>query len=181
MSQQHAADAKRLQLGMVGLGRMGGNMTTRLLRAGHEVVGYARHPEPVEKVVSEGGVGAASLEELVQKLSPPRAVWVMVPAGAPTSETITQLGELLDEGDTVIDGGNSRYTESIERGEWLRARDISFIDSGTSGGIWGLSEGYCLMIGADEEAFTRVEPIFASLAPEGGYARVGPIGMGHFT
>ena len=170
-----------MQLGMVGLGRMGGNMTTRLLHAGHEVVGYARHPEPVEKVVGEGGVGASSLEDLVQKLSPPRAVWLMVPAGAPTADSIAQLGDLLDEGDTVIDGGNSRYTESIERGEWLRARGISFIDSGTSGGVWGLGEGYCLMIGADEDAFARLEPIFASLAPEGGYGRVGPIGMGHFT
>lgn len=170
-----------MKIGMVGLGRMGGNMTTRLLRAGHDVVGYARHTDAVQKVVAEGATGADSLEDLVSKLDPPRAVWVMVPAGDPTSQTIDGLTRLLDPGDIVIDGGNSRYTESIQRGAALGERGISFMDAGTSGGVWGLEEGYCLMIGADETPFRRLEPIFAALAPPHGYARVGPVGSGHFV
>src|SRR5687768_6603052 len=142
-----------MQLGMVGLGRMGGNMTLRLLRGGHDVVAFARHKDSVERMVAEGATGANSLEDLVGKLSAPRIVWLMVPAGDATEKTIEALSELLDDGDIVIDGGNSRYTESVARAEKLRPIGISFLDSGTSGGIWGLEGGYCLMVGGDADAF----------------------------
>ena len=166
---------------MVGLGRMGGNMTLRLLRRGHEVVGFARDPAGVRAVESEGAVGATSLQDLVEKLDTPRAVWVMVPSGDATEETISTLSDLLTPGDTVIDGGNSRYTDSIRRAEALATKDVGFLDAGTSGGIWGLGSGYCLMVGGSEESFSRIEPIFQALAPENGYAHVGPAGAGHFT
>ncbi|MGH2749178.1 MAG: phosphogluconate dehydrogenase (NAD(+)-dependent, decarboxylating) [Actinomycetota bacterium] len=170
-----------MQIGMVGLGRMGANMTLRLLRGGHEVVVFDVNEDAVAKSAAEGATAAGSLEELVQKLDPPRAVWVMVPAGTITADTVESLGELLSGGDAVIDGGNSRYTDSVTHSERLGARGISFVDAGTSGGVWGLEEGYCLMIGADEGAFARLEPVFATLAPENGYARVGGPGAGHFT
>lgn len=170
-----------MRIGMVGLGRMGANMTKRLLRAGHEVVAYARSPESVAAAVAEGATGASSLEEVAEKLTPRRAVWLMIPAGDPTEEATSRLGELLDPGDMVIDGGNSRFTDSIRRAEMLAAKDISFLDSGTSGGIWGLDNGYCLMVGGDEEAVAHLGPIFESLAPENGFAHVGPAGAGHFT
>jgi 6-phosphogluconate dehydrogenase len=147
-------------------------MTERLRRAGHEVVGYDRDPK-----VSE----VASLEELVGKLDAPSAVWVMVPSGDPTEQSIKALSELLSKGDTVIDGGNSNFRESMRRAEELEVRGIRFVDSGTSGGIWGLKEGFCLMVGAADDAFRDLEPIFKALAPEGGYAHVGPPGAGHFT
>jgi 6-phosphogluconate dehydrogenase len=166
---------------MVGLGRMGGNMTRRLLRGGHEVVAYARQETSIRAVVQEGAVGAGSLGDLVEKLEPPRAVWLMVPAGDVTEGVIGELADLLAAGDTIIDGGNSRYRDSIARSQSLRGRDISFIDSGTSGGIWGLEEGYCLMIGAEQSDFTRLEPVFETLAPQDGYAHVGPPGAGHFV
>jgi 6-phosphogluconate dehydrogenase len=166
---------------MVGLGRMGGNMTRRLLRGGHEVVAYARRETSVRAVVQEGAVSADSLGDLVAKLEPPRAVWLMVPAGDVTEGVIGELADLLEAGDTIIDGGNSRYRDSIARSQLLRGRDISFIDSGTSGGIWGLEEGYCLMIGAEQSDFTRLEPVFQTLAPQDGYAHVGPPGAGHFV
>lgn len=170
-----------MQIGMVGLGRMGANMTLRLLRGGHEVVAFDVNQDAVAKSASEGATAAGSLEELVDKLDPPRAVWVMVPAGPITAGTIESLGGLLSDGDAVIDGGNSRYTDSLAHADQLRARGISFVDAGTSGGVWGLEEGYCLMIGAEEETFARLEPAFATLAPENGYARVGEPGAGHFT
>jgi 6-phosphogluconate dehydrogenase len=170
-----------MQIGMVGLGRMGGNMTVRLVRGGHEVIGYSRSSDDVQRAVKEGAGGASSLEELVAQLAPPRAVWSMVPAGEPTEEVVARLGELLDKGDTVIDGGNSRYTDTVARAAALADKGIGLVDAGTSGGIWGLTEGYCLMVGADADAFARLEPIFATLAPDGGYAHVGPPGAGHFV
>jgi 6-phosphogluconate dehydrogenase len=170
-----------VRIGMVGLGRMGGNMTARLLRAGHEVVAYARRKEQVDEAVEKGAVGAGSLAELVSELEAPRAVWVMVPAGAATDGVIDELSDLLTKGDVVVDGGNSRFTDSVARAEALSKKGISLIDSGTSGGIWGLTEGYCLMIGAEQDAFAKLEPIFESLAPENGYQRVGPPGAGHFA
>jgi 6-phosphogluconate dehydrogenase len=170
-----------VRIGMVGLGRMGGNMALRLLQNGHEVVGYARSEKPVEELKSRGGRGASSLADLVAQLDAPRVLWLMVPAGEPTTEVITELAEVLESGDVVIDGGNSRYTDSIARAADLAAKGIGFVDSGTSGGIWGLTEGYCLMIGAEQDVFERVEPIFAALAPPLGYAHVGRPGSGHFV
>jgi 6-phosphogluconate dehydrogenase len=170
-----------MKIGMVGLGRMGGNMTRRLLRGGHEVVGYARNTESVAAVVREGAGGAHSLSELVAQLEAPRVVWLMVPAGDITQGVIDELAGLLGTGDAIIDGGNSRYTDSKERAADLAAQGIAFVDCGTSGGIWGLTEGYCLMIGAQEDVFKRLEPIFETLAPDDGYARVGPPGAGHFV
>jgi 6-phosphogluconate dehydrogenase len=166
---------------MVGLGRMGGNMTRRLLRGGHEVVAYAQSEDSIRAAVGDGAVGAGSLQDLVAKLEPPRAVWLMVPAGEITEGVIEELAGLLEPGDIIIDGGNSRYTDSIARAEMLRGRDIAFVDCGTSGGIWGLEEGYCLMIGAEPADFARLEPLFKTLAPENGYAHVGPPGAGHFV
>ena len=166
---------------MIGLGRMGGNMALRLLRGGHEVVVYNRNPDPVAKLEAEGAIGTRALEELVSKLEPPRAAWSMVPAGGPTEDVINQLADLLDPGDVVIDGGNSRYTDSMARAEKLKEKDISFVDAGTSGGIWGLTEGYCLMVGAEPQAYSLIEPALETLAPENGYARVGPPGSGHYT
>ena len=170
-----------MQIGMVGLGRMGGNMTRRLLRRGHDVVGYARDPESIRAVEAEGASGATSLEELVAKLEAPKTVWLMIPAGDPTEETIASLRDLLEEADVVVDGGNSKYTDSMRRARELSSQSISFVDAGTSGGIWGLEYGYCLMIGAERDVFDRLEPVFSALAPNGGYAHVGPPGSGHFT
>ena len=170
-----------MQLGMVGLGRMGANMTLRLLRGDHEVVAFDVDQKAVDEASSNGATAAASLEELVEKLEAPRMVWTMVPAGDITEQTIDRLGELLAEGDTLIDGGNSRHTDSVARGERLAGSGIAFLDAGTSGGIWGLDAGYCLMVGGDGDAFGRAEPIFKTLAPENGYAHVGPSGAGHFT
>ena len=166
---------------MVGLGKMGANMTLRLLRGDHEVVVFDVNSDAVERSSSEGATAATSLEQLVGKLDAPRAVWVMVPAGDVTEKTIDELGSLLSEGDVVIDGGNSRHTDSVARGTRLQEKGIAFLDVGTSGGIWGLDEGFCLMVGGDEEAFRRVEPVFETLAPADGYAHVGPSGAGHFT
>ena len=170
-----------MQLGMVGLGRMGANMTLRLLRGGHEVVAFDVDESAVKKVAGDGASSATSLEDMVGKLDAPRIVWTMVPAGDITEGTISTLGSLLSEGDIVIDGGNSRHTDSVARGEKLQGSGIAFLDAGTSGGIWGLEGGYCLMVGGDAGAFEKAEPIFATLAPENGYAHVGPSGAGHFT
>ncbi len=170
-----------MKLGMVGLGRMGGNMTVRLIRGGHEVVGYSTTPATVQRIVDQGAVGASSLEELVGKLEAPRTVWLMVPSGDPTEGTIQNLKKLLERGDTVIDGGNSFWRDSVRRAGELVADGIDFMDCGTSGGIWGLANGYCLMVGGQKEAFDRNEPIFATLAPEGGYAHTGGAGSGHFV
>ena len=162
-----------MKLGMIGLGRMGGNMAERLRRAGHEVVGYDRNP-----AVSE----AADLADLVGKLGDaPRVAWVMVPSGKPTDDIIEELVEVMGQGDIVVDGGNSNWRDSQRHGDELAACDIGFIDCGTSGGIWGLEEGYCLMVGGAPEDVAVVQPAFDALAPEGGFAHVGPIGAGHFT
>ncbi len=172
-----------MQLGMVGLGKMGANMTVRLMLGGHRVVAYDVNKETLHRVAEEapGSESSDSLQELVTKLEPPRAVWVMVPAGAITSEAIDTLATLLDEDDVVIDGGNSRYTQSIERASALKEKGIHFVDAGTSGGVWGLKEGYCLMVGCEPQIFERLEPIFTTLAPDNGYAHVGPPGAGHFV
>jgi 6-phosphogluconate dehydrogenase len=170
-----------VKIGMVGLGKMGGNMARRLLRGGHEIVGYASNEASVRAIAEDGGVGASSLGDLVEKLEPPRAIWLMVPAGDVTQAIIEELSKLLAPEDVIVDGGNSRYTDSIARAQSLRGRGISFIDCGTSGGIWGLEEGYCLMIGAESADFARLNPVFAALAPENGYAHVGPPGAGHFV
>jgi 6-phosphogluconate dehydrogenase len=170
-----------MRIGMVGLGRMGGNMSIRLLRAGHEVVGYARSEESRERVARQGANSAASLEELVSALDPPRAVWVMVPAGDPTESTVTQLGELLQAGDVIVDGGNSLFRDSVRRAAELSKKGLLFVDAGVSGGIWGLEEGYCLMLGGESEAVDRLDPVLTALAPENGWARVGPSGSGHFV
>jgi 6-phosphogluconate dehydrogenase len=162
-----------VKLGMIGLGRMGGNMSERIRQAGHEVVGYDRDPS-----VSQ----AADLPDLVARLGDaPRVVWVMVPSGRPTDETITELCDLLAEGDVVVDGGNSNWRDSQRHGEQLAGRGVGFVDAGTSGGVWGLQEGYCLMVGGGKDHVATVQPIFDALAPEHGFAHVGPIGAGHFT
>ena len=170
-----------MQLGMVGLGRMGANMTKRLLERGHELVVYDRNLEAVAASVEEGAVGASSLEELASKLDAPRAVWVMVPSGAPTRETVSALGRILSAGDTVIDGGNSPWKDALAQKEELGANGVRMVDAGVSGGVWGLKVGYCLMVGGDADAVEPLEPIFTALAPEDGYAHVGPVGAGHFV
>jgi 6-phosphogluconate dehydrogenase len=170
-----------MRLGMVGLGRMGGNMTIRLVRSGHEVVAFDPSAEAVAAAATSGATAASSLAELVAALEPPRVVWLMVPAGEVTESTVRQLGGLLSKGDVVVDGGNSFYKDSIRRGERLAAEGIRFVDCGTSGGVWGLANGYCLMVGGDDDAIRVVEPAFLALAPEGGYAHVGGPGAGHFT
>jgi 6-phosphogluconate dehydrogenase len=161
-----------MKIGMVGLGRMGANMTERLRSRDHDVIGYDRNLETSD---------VASLDELVERLEKPRTIWCMVPAGDPTEETIRALAELLDEGDLVVDGGNSYFRDSLRRAEALDGRGILFCDAGVSGGIWGLAEGYCLMVGGTDEAIQRLEPAFVALAQEGGYAHVGPAGAGHFV
>ena len=168
-----------MQIGMVGLGRMGANMTLRLLRGGHEVVAYDRTPDAAAKLT--GATAASSLEELVAKLEAPRHVWIMVPSGDPVTQTIEALAALLSEGDCITDGGNSNYKDSIARAETLSKRGLHFLDAGTSGGIWGLENGYCLMIGGERAVFERMEPVFRTLAPPGGYAYVGPSGAGHYV
>ncbi len=172
-----------MQLGMVGLGKMGANMTTRLVRGGHEVVVFDQSAAAVELAASAGATATTSLAELVSAMSAPRAVWVMVPSGEPTESTISQLAALLSPGDTIIDGGNSNYKESMRRSVALATSGLTFVDVGTSGGVWGLAEGYALMIGGDEAAVARLRPIFETLAPaaDRGWARVGPSGAGHFT
>jgi 6-phosphogluconate dehydrogenase len=172
-----------MEIGMIGLGRMGANMTTRLLAGGHRVVAFDRAPDAVAAAVKGGAVGAASLAELVAALAAPRAVWVMVPAGDPTESTVRALADALAPGDTVIDGGNSNYRDSMRRAELLATKEIRFVDAGTSGGIWGLKEGYSLMVGGEKSAVERLRPIFETLAPaaDRGWGHVGPSGAGHFT
>ena len=170
-----------MQLAMIGLGRMGGNMTERLLRGGHSVVAYARDQASVERYAKLGAVGASSLSDVVSKLKAPRVLWIMVPAGDPTDQVIRELQTMLSEGDIIIDGGNSNFRDTMRRARDLDARGIQFIDSGTSGGIWGLENGYCLMIGGEKRAVLRCEPIFKTLAPPNGCAHVGPPGAGHYV
>ena len=170
-----------MRLAMIGLGRMGGNMVQRLLQGGHQVVVYDRSAEAVRAHVALGATGATDLADLCARLAPPRVVWVMVPAGPPVEGTLDELLRHLQKGDVVIDGGNSNYHDSLRRAERLAAAGVAFVDAGTSGGIWGLEIGYCLMVGAAPEAFRLCEPIFKTLAPQDGYAHVGPPGAGHFV
>jgi 6-phosphogluconate dehydrogenase len=171
-----------MELGFVGLGRMGKNMVLRLLRDKHRIVAWNREAGPIAEVAKAGALAANSMADLAGRLSDrPRAVWVMVPSGDATEQVIRDVGALLSPGDAIIDGGNSYYKDSVRRAQWLAERKIDFVDSGTSGGIWGLSVGYCLMVGGSEDVCRRLEPIFRSLAPEGGYARVGANGSGHLV
>lgn len=170
-----------MDVGFVGLGRMGLNMVKRSLRGGHRVVAHARTPASVAEAVREGAVGASSIAELAGKLPSPKLVWLMVPAGAPVDGAIADVLPHLKAGDIVVDGGNSNYKDSVRRAAMLAERQIPYLDCGTSGGIWGLEHGYCLMVGGPRAAFDRVEPLFRSLAPESGYAHVGAAGAGHFV
>jgi 6-phosphogluconate dehydrogenase len=170
-----------MQLAMIGLGRMGGNMVQRLLQGGHQVVVFDRSADAVKAHVALGAKAAKGLRDLCGQLSAPRVVWVMVPAGAAVESTIEELLPGLSKGDIIIDGGNSNFKDSIRRAAALKEKGIGFIDAGTSGGVWGLTVGYCLMIGASPEAFKSCEPIFRTLAPPDGYAHVGPPGAGHYV
>jgi 6-phosphogluconate dehydrogenase len=172
-----------MELAMVGLGRMGLNMTTRLLEGNHRVIAHDMVMDAIQKAEASGAEGVRSLEEMKERLSRPRSVWVMVPAGDPTEETITRLAEILDADDIIIDGGNSNYKVSVRRAAKLRDMSIHFVDVGTSGGIWGLAEGYSMMVGGEESAVEKLRPIFETLAPERdrGWGHVGPSGAGHFV
>jgi 6-phosphogluconate dehydrogenase len=170
-----------MELGMIGLGRMGANMTERLVLGGHRVISYDRAPEAIQRVVDKGAIGAHSVADFTQQLSSPRTIWLMVPAGDPVDETLEQLLPHLEKGDILVDGGNSNYKDSIRRGEKLRQQGMHFVDVGTSGGIWGLKVGYCMMVGGESEVVDRLAPIFKTLAPKDGYAHVGPNGAGHFV
>jgi 6-phosphogluconate dehydrogenase len=188
-----------MQIGMVGLGRMGGNMARRLLRGGHEVVAYATDASAVRQLAAEGATGTTTLDDFVAKLQPPRAAWIMVPAGAATEQVVTDLGARMHRGDAIIDGGNSFFKDDVRRMKSLRPKGIHYVDVGTSGGIWGLERGYCLMIGGEREVVQRLDPLFRTLAPgpgtiprtpgreglggaaEQGYLHCGPSGAGHFV
>ena len=173
-----------MQLGMIGLGKMGGNMSRRLIKAGHTVVGYNREEEITKGLAEEVGlVEAYSLEELVKKLDTPRALWMMIPAGAPVDSTIESLTDLLEPGDLIIDGGNSNFNDSIRHAEELAKKDIHFLDVGVSGGVWGLAEGYSMMVGGEKDAVEQIRPILETLAPEAdtGWGHMGPSGSGHFV
>jgi len=172
-----------MEIGMIGLGKMGGNMARRLIRGGHRVVVFAPRQEVVKAMAAEGAVGAASLEDLVAKLAPPRVVWLMVPAGDATENTLSRVAAWMSAGDVVVDGGNSFYKDSVRRAEDVAALGLLFVDCGTSGGVWGLAEGYCMMVGGETQAVERVRPALETLAeaPDRGWARMGPVGSGHFV
>ena len=188
-----------MQLGMVGLGRMGSNMTRRLMRSGHQLVVSDLSPDSVKQLAVEGATGSSSLQDLISKLTPPRAVWVMVPSGNATEQTVQTLALHMQSGDTIIDGGNSYFKDDVRRSEQLQGKGIHYVDVGTSGGVWGLERGYCMMIGGPDEAVKRLDPIFKTLAPgkgdiprtpgreklggtsEDGYIHCGPSGAGHFV
>jgi 6-phosphogluconate dehydrogenase len=177
-----------MQLGFVGLGKMGANMVHRIQRdSDHECVVYDHHPESIAAAEGQGASGASSLQELVSMLDPPRTVWIMVPAGGPTESTVAELAGLLDEGDTIVDGGNSRWTDDKRRQEELRPKGIHYVDVGTSGGVWGISVGYCMMVGGPDEAVERLSPILDVLAPPSteehgpGWGHFGPTGAGHYV
>ena len=172
-----------MELGMIGLGKMGGFMVERLVRGGHRIIGLDRDPAAVARVVEKGATGAESTEKLIGQLKTPRAIWIMVPSGKPVDDTIDQLLPHLSPGDAIIDGGNSYYRDSVRRGAALAPKKINFVDCGTSGGVWGLTEGYSMMVGGDAEVVKRLAPIFQTLAPgpEKGWGRVGPTGAGHYV
>ncbi len=170
-----------MQVAMIGLGRMGMNMARRLLGGGHEVVAWNRNRDKTDELVREGALGAYSLEEVVENLDPPRAVWIMIPAGKPVDDTIAQLRKLLEPGDIIIEGGNSYYKDDIRRAADLEPTGIAYVDAGVSGGIWGFSIGYCTMVGGPRDKFEYLEPLFKTLAPEEGYLYCGPTGAGHFV
>jgi 6-phosphogluconate dehydrogenase len=170
-----------MRVAMIGLGKMGGNMTARLLERRHEVVAYDRSPDAVSRATALGARGATDLASIVTQLDAPRVIWIMVPAGAPVDETIDALVPRLSKGDVIIDGGNSRFHDTLRRARALAERGIEFVDAGTSGGIWGKENGYCLMVGGSERAVKICEPLFTALAQEGGYAHVGPSGAGHYV
>jgi 6-phosphogluconate dehydrogenase len=170
-----------MELGFIGLGKMGLNMVMRLQQGGHRVVAYDRNAEVVQQAQAKGCVGVSSMNELVAKLAAPRTVWIMVPSGAPTEETITAVAALLKPGDVIIDGGNTRFHDDVRRAAELKANGLHYLDVGTSGGIWGLKVGYCLMVGGDETVATRHAPIFQTLAPENGWAYLGGAGAGHYV
>jgi 6-phosphogluconate dehydrogenase len=172
-----------MELGMIGLGKMGGFMTERLVRGGHRVIGFDRDPAVVQKLAEKGAGSANSLDNIISQLKPPRAIWLMVPAGDPVDQTIAALVPNLAPGDTIIDGGNSYYKDSVRRAAALAPKKINFVDCGTSGGVWGLTEGYSMMVGGDADVVKRLSPIFETLAPgpDKGWGRVGPAGSGHFV
>ena len=187
-----------MQLGLIGLGRMGGNMARRLMAGSHEIVAWDRSPEAMEALAKDGAVAAASLDDFVARLAPPRTVWIMVPAGAPTEQTVAAVGQRLTRGDAIVDGGHTYFKDDIRRARDLAARGIDYLDVGTSGGVWGAQRGYCLMVGGDPKTFARLTPIFRTLAPgqgavpptEGlgsgttapeGFLHCGPAGAGHFV
>jgi 6-phosphogluconate dehydrogenase len=170
-----------MRIAIIGLGKMGGNMARRLLRGGHEVVAYDRDAATTEKLVADGAIGASSLEDVAKKLSPPRVAWVMVPAGAITEETLFALAKHLEPGDVLVDGGNSNFRDSMRRASALAASGLRFLDVGTSGGVWGLENGYALMVGGDEEAYAIARPALETLAPKNGLGYFGRAGAGHFV
>jgi len=173
-----------MEIAIIGLGKMGGNMARRLLRGGHKVIGYNRSPEATQALAAEAGLEPAfSLEEVIEKLSSPRAVWVMVPAGDPTEQTVEALAALLSPGDIIVDGGNSNYKDTMRRAARVTAQGLHFVDVGTSGGVWGLAEGYSMMVGGELEAVDRLRPVLETLAPapDQGWGHVGPSGAGHFV
>jgi len=170
-----------MRIGFIGLGRMGGNMVRRLLRDGHEIVAYNRTPEKTREIAGEGAEAAFSIQELVSKLSPPRTVWIMVPAGDATEAQITELMADLSPGDTIVDGGNTNFHDDVRRHASLATKGLRYVDAGVSGGIWGLANGFCLMVGGEREAVEPLEPIFRSLAPADGYLHTGGPGSGHYV
>jgi 6-phosphogluconate dehydrogenase len=185
MNRAHPCDEQRkeqqMELGMMGLGRMGFNMARRLIVGGHGVIGYDRVSSQVQALRQAGGRGAPSVEELVKRLATPRAIWLMIPAGDPTRQQIEALAPLLAPGDLVVDGGNSFYQDSMHHAAMLKQHGIQFMDVGVSGGIWGFQEGFCLMAGGDQASFAALEPVLRTLAPPEGYRRVGSVGAGHFV
>jgi len=170
-----------MELGFIGLGKMGMNMVTRLRRDQHRVVVYDRSNDLIKQAEGQGCVGASSLADLVSKLAAPRAIWIMVPSGAPTEETVEAVAALLNPGDTIIDGGNTRFHDDVRRAANLKKQNLHYVDVGTSGGIWGLKIGYCLMVGGEEGPVQRLSPLFKTLAPENGWAHVGAVGAGHYV
>ena len=170
-----------MQIGFVGLGRMGLNMVTRLVRGGHTVVAYDRSADAVARAEAAGAKGVSTLDALIEGLATPRAVWVMVPSGDPTESTVSALGRLLSAGDTIVDGGNTNFHDDVRRAQTLAAKRLDYVDAGTSGGIWGLQEGYCLMVGGKPDVCKRLEPVFLTLAPTDGYLHVGDHGAGHYV